>query len=432
MKKRLLALCLVICMVLGMLPMTALAADGDVTISTFANTGTLASDKLSISWTNNGYTYLCEKNTSSTAIRISDSDHFRNYAGSKITISGGSMSQVVIACTSNSYATALASCTLSSGWTAAASGSNVTFTAATPAEQLVITSGAQWRCKTVTITPASGDVVVCEHTNTTTTTVDATCTEAGSTTVTCDDCGATISTETIAATGHNYVDGVCTACGDEVIVMSGNGSATITFDNTSKRTVFTTEQQVWTENGVTVTNNKANSTTNVADYSAPARFYKSSELVIAISGENITKIDVACNTAAYANDLSASVTSGTATVSGKVVTIIPAGAAESYTMTLSGGQARVDSITVYYGATCEEHTWSKVDCTQNAVCTVCGMEGAAGEHTKVVTAEGEGYTISVCSVCQEEFIEAEAYATLPLDVAAKLALAGTSSSVYYV
>lgn len=44
----------------------------------------------------------------------------------------------------------------------------------------------------------------CEHTNTTTTTVDATCTEDGSVTVTCDDCGETVSTETIDALGHNY------------------------------------------------------------------------------------------------------------------------------------------------------------------------------------------------------------------------------------
>ena len=45
---------------------------------------------------------------------------------------------------------------------------------------------------------------VCQHTNTTTTTVDATCTQAGSVTVTCDACGETVSTETIPATGHNY------------------------------------------------------------------------------------------------------------------------------------------------------------------------------------------------------------------------------------
>ena len=55
----------------------------------------------------------------------------------------------------------------------------------------------------------------CEHTNTTTTTTDATCTKAGSTVVTCDDCGETVSTEEISATGHNYVDGVCSVCGEE-------------------------------------------------------------------------------------------------------------------------------------------------------------------------------------------------------------------------
>ena len=46
-------------------------------------------------------------------------------------------------------------------------------------------------------------VYTCEHARTTTTTtVDANCTEAGSTTVTCDDCDATISTTPIEALGH--------------------------------------------------------------------------------------------------------------------------------------------------------------------------------------------------------------------------------------
>jgi len=47
------------------------------------------------------------------------------------------------------------------------------------------------------IVPATG------HVNTTTTTVDATCTEAGSVTVTCS-CGEVVSTEIIPATGHTY------------------------------------------------------------------------------------------------------------------------------------------------------------------------------------------------------------------------------------
>lgn len=54
----------------------------------------------------------------------------------------------------------------------------------------------------------------CEHTNTTTTTVEATCTQKGSTTVTCVDCSEVISTTEIPAKGHTYVDGVC-SCGEQ-------------------------------------------------------------------------------------------------------------------------------------------------------------------------------------------------------------------------
>ena len=53
----------------------------------------------------------------------------------------------------------------------------------------------------------------CDHTNTTTTTVDATCTEDGLRTVTCDDCGAKLSEEIIEATDHTWDGGICTVCG---------------------------------------------------------------------------------------------------------------------------------------------------------------------------------------------------------------------------
>jgi hypothetical protein len=43
-------------------------------------------------------------------------------------------------------------------------------------------------------------------------TVEATCTTTGKTTRTCNICGYAYST-TVAATGHSYVDGTCTACG---------------------------------------------------------------------------------------------------------------------------------------------------------------------------------------------------------------------------
>ena len=52
-------------------------------------------------------------------------------------------------------------------------------------------------------------------------------------------------------------------------------TATIDLNNADNRVSFTTEQQVWRANGITVTNDKGSSTSNVGDYTAPARFYKS-------------------------------------------------------------------------------------------------------------------------------------------------------------
>ena len=59
---------------------------------------------------------------------------------------------------------------------------------------------------------------------------------------------------------------------------------TLSFADRAQRTVFTTEQQVWVQNGITVTNDKAASTSNVADYAAPARFYKSSKVTLECAG----------------------------------------------------------------------------------------------------------------------------------------------------
>ena len=67
-------------------------------------------------------------------------------------------------------------------------------------------------CKeTISITsiPATG------HRNQVTTTVDATCTDDGSVTVTCNDCEETISTEKISALKHSFEDGTCTRCGED-------------------------------------------------------------------------------------------------------------------------------------------------------------------------------------------------------------------------
>ncbi len=124
-------------------------------------------------------------------------------------------------------------------------------------------------------------------------------------------------------------------------------SATLSFTDVANRTSFSTEQQVWEQNGVKLTNDKADSTSDVADYSAPARFYQSSSLKV--EGEKaMTKIEFACNSGTYATNLQNSITSGNVTVDGSTVTVTLSSAATSYSVASLAKQVRMNSLTVYY------------------------------------------------------------------------------------
>ena len=132
----------------------------------------------------------------------------------------------------------------------------------------------------------------------------------------------------------------------DVVIEAPEGSATLSFADTANRTVFTTSQQVWEQNGIKLTNDKGSSTSNVADYSAPARFYKNSKITVEYAG--MTKIEFTCNNSSYATALESSITSGNVSVSGSVVTVTLDAASDSYVVSaLSGGQVRMDSVTVY-------------------------------------------------------------------------------------
>ena len=99
----------------------------------------------------------------------------------------------------------------------------------------------------------------CTHRYETTVENQPTCTEAGVSNVKCTLCGSPWE-YTLAATGHTYVDGVCTVCG----AVAGN-DYTISFANSDLRTSYSTEQQVWTSGAFVVTNNKSSSTSHVGD-----------------------------------------------------------------------------------------------------------------------------------------------------------------------
>lgn len=126
-------------------------------------------------------------------------------------------------------------------------------------------------------------------------------------------------------------------------------TATLTFDDTSKRTVGTTTQQVWVENGITVTNNKGSGSNVNTSYFKPVRFYQNSEVIVAAPG-NITKIVFNANTTGHASSLSTSIDKEAATVNvnSTDVTVVPTNSAATFTIAKLSAQVRLDSVTVTY------------------------------------------------------------------------------------
>ena len=124
----------------------------------------------------------------------------------------------------------------------------------------------------------------------------------------------------------------------------------LSFASTANRTSQTTTQQTWVANGITLVNDKANSTTNVANYSNPARFYASSKITVTATGK-ITKIVFDCNSSSYASTLKSSigtVSGATVSVSSDKVTVTFTNAVDSFVIAKLSGQVRMDSITVTY------------------------------------------------------------------------------------
>lgn len=160
-------------------------------------------------------------------------------------------------------------------------------------------------------------------------------------------------------------------------------SVTLTFDaNKTNRTSFSSTKQVWEQNGITFTNDKASSSNPVADYGAPVRLYASSS--ITVEYPQMTKIVFNCNNSGYATALGNSISGSS--VSGKVVTVTFAEAQDSFTVAKLTAQVRIDSIAVYYEAAGDpacEHTNTSTQTTpatktedgsEIVICDDCGYE----------------------------------------------------------
>ena len=155
--------------------------------------------------------------------------------------------------------------------------------------------------------------------------------------------------------------------------------ATISFESTTQRTFQDSEKQVWQNEGVTFTNNKANSNTNVANYSNPVRVYGGSNIVV--EHEAMTKILFVCNSSSYATTLGNSI-GAAATVDRSNVTVTFVNPVDEFTVASLSAQVRLNSLTVTYLTT------QKVVKTPVITPESCGFY--AGENVEVTITAEEG------------------------------------------
>ena len=174
---------------------------------------------------------------------------------------------------------------------------------------------------------------------------------------------------------------------DEVVGEPEEVEATLSFANKAQRTSFSSTQQVWEQNGIILTNNKASAQSNVGDYANPARFYAASSIDIQAPG-NITKIVFACSESKYANALTTSI--GTAaTYSNTTVTATLDGKSKTFTIVSLSAQVQMSSLTITYQST-PETTYSNYTTTPSGC-----PEIEVAENAYVTSAKDQSVKVNV-------------------------------------
>lgn len=179
-------------------------------------------------------------------------------------------------------------------------------------------------------------------------------------------------------------------------------TATLTFDDESKRTEYSTLKQVWTENGIILTNEKSDATTNVGDYCEPARFYKGSKIYVEAPG-NIVNIVFNCNSGEYATALNNSITNSSK--SGNDVTLTLDGNSTKSPEYQMSAKVFVNSVTVTYmsvegGETPEQPTTPVLTVEPSVI----EVEAAGGAEEITYTVENPIDGVSVTATPSVEWI----------------------------
>ena len=179
--------------------------------------------------------------------------------------------------------------------------------------------------------------------------VAATCVDTGLTEGShCSVCEAVLVAQTeVPATGeHTFVDGTCSVCN----YVKPSSVTTTVNTYATEGTMSGTTSISWTSGDVTVTNNKANSSTAIrTSDSDHYRTYVGSQVVVSTnSGQKITKIVITCSSSSYVANLVSDINAVdgcTATVSGSVVTVVVEGDLTEVAFSITK-QARITKVAV--------------------------------------------------------------------------------------
>ena len=171
--------------------------------------------------------------------------------------------------------------------------------------------------------------------------------------------GSTLNVASIPSGGATMVLTLTASCGSvstpkdvTVTFIKAEGqAASISLSSNATRTSQNANEQIWTQNGITLTNTKGGSSSDVGNY-APIRLYKSSNVKIEYTS-NIYVIVFNCNdyNDSYAAALEESLAScdGTVSVDGLKVTVIFNSPVTSIEFVCSA-QIRLNSIDINPGA----------------------------------------------------------------------------------
>ena len=238
---------------------------------------------------------------------------------------------------------------------------------------------------------------------------EPTCTHLGYTTYTCSVCQSSYVGDHVPTVPHSYQNNTCTVCG---ATKGAAAEVTLSFENDSCRTYLSKTQQVWSKDGIVVTNNKSSATSDVASYVNPVRFYSGSSITVEAGG-SITKIVFDCNSNSYASVLQKSI-GNAAMLSADKVTVELDGSSDTYTVARLTAQVRVDSITVFCAEASEacRHanfvvdqavapTCTKTGLTEGTHCTDCG-ETLVAQQTVAALGHSEETVPGKDATCTEE------------------------------